>query len=395
MTFEDIISTCGDASDSDYEDEVADIPKKRKYQQVVERMEDDLPQEYRHIRNSERKVSDKFYLAAADLIGEGLSPREALKAIEIVSNRCFGRNFKQLVDCQSMYYDKDTLPSEKMVRIMAERIEAHGLASEANEIITRAKSDVTITHASDSTTKKAVGKFHVSGIHLNNQKPLPLPVVPVSGETREDTADQAALGFQILAAACNPPMDPRDLYKEVDLHLTDSVSHNKFLHEDVPKLFDLDHKVGQIFCATHTGLGLCRSLNNNIHIIEQSVGISNVLDGFVVQIEFESKNGSIVGQFVDCITRLVGMELKHKPWNRSEEFKRFCIQQGVSYEMFLYKDERFGCFPKACAVCIYSNDTLQNFLMANTNIDNRLACLIRDSMLYLYWLLLLSLGFSY
>ena len=76
VTFEDIISTCGDASDSDYEDEVADIPKKRKYQQVVERMEDDLPQEYRHIRNSERKVSDKFYLAAADLIGEGLSPRQ-------------------------------------------------------------------------------------------------------------------------------------------------------------------------------------------------------------------------------------------------------------------------------------------------------------------------------
>ena len=112
-------------------------------------------------------------------------------------------------------------------------------------------------------------------------------------------------------------MDPRDLYKEFDLHLSDSVSHNKFLHEDVPKLFDLNHKVGQIFCATHTGLGLCRSLNNNIHIIEQSVGISNVLDGFVVQIEFESKNGSIVGQFVDCITCLVGMELKHKPWNRS------------------------------------------------------------------------------
>ena len=87
-----------------------------------------------------------------------------------------------------------------------------------------------------------------------------------------------------------------------------------------------------------------------------------MLDGFVVQIEFESKNGSIVGQFVDCITRLVGMELKHKPWNRSEEFKRFCIQQGVSYEMFLYKDERFGCFPKACAVCIFSKEILKDFL---------------------------------
>ena len=109
------VFTCGDLCDSDYEDEGVDIPKKRKYQQVVERMDDDLPQEYCHIRNSERKVSDKFYLAAADLIGEGLSLTEALKAIEIVSNRCFSRNFKQLVNCQSVYYDKDTLPSEKMV----------------------------------------------------------------------------------------------------------------------------------------------------------------------------------------------------------------------------------------------------------------------------------------
>ena len=159
----------------------------------------------------------------------------------------------------------------------------------------------------------------------------------------------------------------------------------------MPKLFDIDHQFGQIFCATHTGLGLCRSLNNNIHSIEQAVGISNALDGFVVQIEFESKNGSIVGQFVDCITRLVGMELNHKPWNRSEEFKRFCIEQDVCYEMFLYKDERFGCFPKACAVCIYCKDTLQNFLMTNTNIDNRLACLVPDIIEQDYAQLLMSL----
>ena len=137
----------------------------------------------------------------------------------------------------------------------------------ASEIITRKKSGETITHASDSATKKAVGKFHVSGIHVNRQKALPLPIVPVSGEAREDIAEQAALGFQILAAACNPPMDPRELYKEVDLHMTDSVSHNKFLHEDVPKLFDLDHNVGQIFCATHTGFGLYSILSSHLVLI--------------------------------------------------------------------------------------------------------------------------------
>ena len=44
-----------------------------------------------------------------------------------------------------------------------------------------------MTHASDSTTKKYVGKFNVAGIHIN-KKPLPLPVIPIAGEAREDIA---------------------------------------------------------------------------------------------------------------------------------------------------------------------------------------------------------------
>ena len=46
--------------------------------------------------------------------------------------------------------------------------------------------------------------------------------------------------------------------------------------------------------------------------------------------------------------------------------------------MFLYKDERFGCFPKACAVVLFSKDSLKAFLGKNTDIDNRLACIVRD-----------------
>ena len=46
--------------------------------------------------------------------------------------------------------------------------------------------------------------------------------------------------------------------------------------------------------------------------------------------------------------------------------------------MFLYKDECFGCFPKACSVYIYSKDALQDFLLNNISIDNRLACLVCD-----------------
>ena len=135
------------------------------------------------------------------------------------------------------------------------------------------------------------------------------------------------MGFQLLALASGK--EPRDLYKAMDLHLSDSVSHNKFLSEEVPKLFDLDHRTGQIFCTTHTNLGFARSMNTSIAIIEAQIGVNNILGGFMVQIEHNSKNGSLTGQFVDCITRLVRMELRHKPWNRGEDFMKFCLENDV------------------------------------------------------------------
>ena len=120
------------------------------------------------------------------------------------------------------------------------------MAAEANEILTRSKMTGNVfTHASDSTTKKNVGKFNVSGIHINRDELLPLPTIPVAGEIKEEIAEQAAMGFQLLALASGK--EPRNLYKAMDLHLSDSASHNKFLSEEVPKLFDLDHRTGQIF----------------------------------------------------------------------------------------------------------------------------------------------------
>ena len=359
--------------------------KRRAYSSCKPKSGDPLPDEMRWARYSERNIREEIYLALSDLIGIGLSVKEALQAVMIVSNRCFDREFHLSNDASDTKedeslepIDQNTLPNERSVREMIERVEAQGLAAEAREILTRSKEGNILTHASDSTTKRDVGKFCVSGIHINKEKALPLPTVPVKGEERDEIAQQAALGFEILAAAMDPPIDAAELYRCIDLHLTDSTSHNKYLSEDVPKLFDLNHKPGQIFCSTHTGLGFCASMNDSISEVERKHGINTILDGFVIEIEYESKNGSLVGQFVDCMTRLVGMELKHKPWNRGEEFKKYCNEVGAKYLMFLYKDERFGCFPKACGVCLYSREVLQDFLQSHPHIDNRLACLVRD-----------------
>ena len=166
--------------------------RKRKFVDTIDDENDPLPSEFRHVRTSERKVKDSIYLAITDLIGIGLSVAESQKAVKIVSNRVFKRNFKILdVNCQDVLdeFDLDTLPNERSIRKVAEQVEVHGLAAEAEFIIQEGKEDNNVlTHASDSTTKKGVGKFNVAGIHINRDVLLPLPTIAVAGESKEEIA---------------------------------------------------------------------------------------------------------------------------------------------------------------------------------------------------------------
>ena len=59
-------------------------------------------------------------------------------------------------------------------------------------------------------------------------------------------------------------------------------------------------------------------------MIENKIEIKNILAGFLVHMDLNSKNGSLPGQFVDCVTTLVGLEMKNKPSNRGKDFKHFC-----------------------------------------------------------------------
>ena len=368
----------------DLDEEAQQTSKKQKIFLMNERENDPFPPQCRHVRDSERNVKECIYLALTDLIGIGLSVREALQAVQIVSNRVFDRNFILSEDeVSSDAFDSDMLPQKRSILNVADKVEAHGLAAETNEIIMKSQVGEVITHSSDSTTKKGV---NVSGIHINKEIVLPFPTIPVADESREEIAEQAALGFQILAAASGK--DPGDLYKMT--LMTDSTGHNKFLSEDVPKLFNLDHKVGQIFCCTHTNLGFCRCMNSCISVIENKIGIKNILAGFLVHMDLDSKNGSLAGQFVDCVTTLVGLDMKHKPWNRGKDFKHFCKSNDTNYEMFIYKDERFGCFPKAASVVLYSRASLNQLLSTHPDIDNRLACIVRDIYRQVYLVLVLA-----
>ena len=52
--------------------------------------------------------------------------------------------------------------------------------------------------------------------------------------------------------------------------------------------------------------------------------------------------------------------------------------RGKEIYVFALKDARFACLPRCCAMALYHWDDLEDFLAENLDIDNKLACLIRD-----------------
>ena len=184
---------------------------------------DTLPVEFRNLRSSERKVKDSVYSTAATLVGMGLSVPEAIKAIVEVGNGMFGRSWKLNSDNKESF-DSNTMPDDRNIRDKLRLIEAQSLSLVADELLSK-EIDQTVTHSIDSTTRKSVGTFVTQGVQLGQESPYPLPLMVIHGESTADIAQQVDFGFEVLAKIKG--VEAREIYKEVDVHMTDSTEHNK------------------------------------------------------------------------------------------------------------------------------------------------------------------------
>jgi hypothetical protein len=70
---------------------------------------DSLLLQFRHVRDSSRKVKEEVYRVVADLIGWGLFPNESVQAIIVVGNGLFDRNWRE----QEKEKDTETRDVEK------------------------------------------------------------------------------------------------------------------------------------------------------------------------------------------------------------------------------------------------------------------------------------------
>ena len=143
-------------------------------------------------------------------------------------------------------------------------------------------------------------------------------------------------------------------------------------------MFDLDKPPGQLFCGTHTVLGFSNTMNGVVTKIELKMGLDKILAGFMVGMELDSKHGSLAGQSLDMILKLVAPEYKHKSWNYHGIFTHYCQERGIPLTLFAYKDHRFGCLSRASVVALVNYEALEGFLAANPQISNKLACLVRE-----------------
>ena len=118
-------------------------------------------------------------------------------------------------------------------------------------------------------------------------------------------------------------------------------------------------------------------MDQKVTVIENDMKVHEEIKKFMVDIDLVSKNGSVAGQGLDIMLWLVAPEYAHKPWNYYQLFISFLNQREVEITLFAYIDHRFGYLSRAAAVLI-QNMPLNEFLNNNPNINNKLACLVRE-----------------
>ena len=82
--------------------------------------------------------------------------------------------------------------------------------------------------------------------------------------------------------------------------------------------------------------------------------MDELVQGFMVDLDVDSKNGSVAVHSIDMCLRLVAAEYNAKPWNKNKQFLQFLDERGAHAVLFS--------------------------LALNPAINNRLACLFREVM---------------
>ena len=126
----------------------------------------------------------EVYQTYAALSGQGLSLDESSTAITLVGNGLFGRKWSKSVESDT--FGRDTLPHKMSLIESLRQIEAQSLNLMVQAMKKGKDDGHMLTLASDSTTRRQVGKFMGMGVHIGREGSVPLPLLGIGSEDEKE-----------------------------------------------------------------------------------------------------------------------------------------------------------------------------------------------------------------
>ena len=111
----------------------------------------------------------------------------------------------------------------------------------------------TVTYHDDGRKVQGAGSYSVQGIFY------PLPMLPISRETRENLAAIKLTVLEILAMCGEVTVE--ELWARTDFFTTDSVSHNLEVETMISEELGMEQTPGHLLCKTHPSLMFSRVIN--------------------------------------------------------------------------------------------------------------------------------------
>ena len=332
--------------------------------------DDDMPTQYRHVREGFRKVKPEVYEVAHTLSSKyHMSRRQVEAAICEVSNVLFGRKFKKFED--NCTFDNDTLPSMTNLVRTGNYLEAMALSSIVDEIMESVNSSV--TYSNDGSSQNKVGSYIVQSITIDG-KQRTLPAMSIVTESRESIADLEITTLKILSASSGYKYTEKDILSKIKFHMADSTAHNLKVIEKVCEEVGVDDVPKTLLCNVHPLMLFQSKIKEFFDDIQRSFGTQKLGEAFTVEIDFRDEN--FVIKSIRCLSNFINKENSAKPWNRHTHFSEF-ISPKTNLSISL-KDHRFNRLQDCCMILLHHIDDIANYLNSFENITNNMAIIDRS-----------------
>lgn len=330
---------------------------------------DEMPQQYRFIRDGPRSVRREYYVLVQKLTSQlHMSQTQAEGAIVATANDLFGRQWKTFEKNKPI--DKNTLPASSNVKRIEPYVEAMILSSITEQIM--CSSESTIVYSNDGSALSRVGNFVVQSISIDG-KQRALPTMGIFTESRESLADLEKTTLQILSAATGQRYSDKEILEKIQFIMTDSTAHNIGVIQKVCEDLESENVPKSLVCNIHPLMMFQRKVKKVFQIIHDAIGSAKIKECFLVDIEFH--NESFIVKAITCLSSFINKDFSAKPWNRQSHFESFIAPK--KNESLSLKDHRFNRIFECCTSLVYHLDDIKSYLDQFQNIINGVSILNR------------------